>query len=393
MVRSSIPEPIILTIPPQSQKSVSLNGEQPANPAQSTIQELHLESESLQSESLQSESLESKSLQSESLQSNHTKTKLTDSNRNDVSEKNCPDPRSIRIEEFLQARSLSARTQKAYRQDLQHFLGWTDLPWKKVTPRTIAQFKAHLLRVDIDQQQRVLSDASVRRVLGTLRNFFAWMHRCHDLSHDPTAEIQLPKVAAPMPQNLSSEQVEAILRAALQTNLPERNLALILVLLHGLRSHEAANLNLADYDGEQLQIRQLKAGRSGTVVLDQDARAWLDHYLQWRETQGELLDPQRPLFISHSRRNLGQRLGYDGTRKLIDHLSQQVGFDFNTYQFRHTFTNNLLLQGINLDHIMVLTRQSSSQHFRRYKNAIASAPSSQQPESELTESSPSDFGV
>jgi integrase/recombinase XerD len=277
-----------------------------------------------------------------------------------------PDSRLRPIEEFLQTRSLSVRTQKAYRQDFQHFLSWTDKSWNQINSRTMAKFKAHLLRCDLDNQQRILSDASVRRVLGTLRNFFAWMYRCSYLSSDPTLELQLPKVAEPTAQNLSDEQVESILRAALQTNLPERNLALILVLLQGLRLQEAARLNLTDYDGDRLQIRSRKGERIETVSLDQDTRAWLDHYLQWREAQVEGLDPHQPLFISHSRRNLGQRLGYDGIRKLVDSLAQQVGFDFNAYQFRHTFATRLVLQGMSSDHIMTLTRHRSSQNFRRY---------------------------
>ncbi|MCY7322075.1 MAG: phage integrase N-terminal SAM-like domain-containing protein [Phormidesmis sp. CAN_BIN36] len=87
------------------------------------------------------------------------------------------DLRELRIEEFLQARSLAPRTQKAYRQDFQQFLNWSDQAWAEITPRQIAQFKAHLMQTDLETAQRVLSDATVRRVLGTLKNFLGWMTR------------------------------------------------------------------------------------------------------------------------------------------------------------------------------------------------------------------------
>jgi Phage integrase, N-terminal SAM-like domain len=58
--------------------------------------------------------------------------------------------RSARIEEFLQARSLSANSKIAYRPDLNHFLGWITIGWAAVTPRQVAQFKARAKRLFID---------------------------------------------------------------------------------------------------------------------------------------------------------------------------------------------------------------------------------------------------
>lgn len=78
--------------------------------------------------------------------------------------------RLARIDEYLQARSLSPKTQTAYRQDLQHFLNWSDQAWAVVTPRQVAQFKTYLLRTENGKQ--VLSNATVRRVLGTLKSFY-----------------------------------------------------------------------------------------------------------------------------------------------------------------------------------------------------------------------------
>ncbi|HEY9660904.1 MAG TPA: phage integrase N-terminal SAM-like domain-containing protein, partial [Allocoleopsis sp.] len=102
--------------------------------------------------------------------------------------------RSLRVEEFLQARSLAPNTQKAYRQDLQQFLSWTNKGWAEVTPRRIAQFKAYLLRQDLDSGQRVLSDTTIRRILGMLKNFYGWMVRVRYLAIDPTVEVELPKL-------------------------------------------------------------------------------------------------------------------------------------------------------------------------------------------------------
>ena len=53
------------------------------------------------------------------------------------------DLREKRIEEFLQARSLAAKSQRAYQQDLQRFLNWTEQSWAAAIPeRTRSRTKS-----------------------------------------------------------------------------------------------------------------------------------------------------------------------------------------------------------------------------------------------------------
>jgi integrase/recombinase XerD len=279
------------------------------------------------------------------------------------------DLRNLRVEEFLQARSLAPKSQKAYRQDLQHFLNWIDKNWSDVTPHHIAGFKSYLLRQDLESGQRVLSNATVRRILGTLKNFYAWMLRSRYVTGDPTSKVELPKLPQPEAQSLRETEVEQIYQAAALSSLPQRNVALISVLLHGLRAEEVSALDLEDYDGKRLRIRAAKAGNQGFVPLTVQGKTDLEQYLRWRQQTGEALLPQSPLFVSYSRRNKGERLKYSGIRKLIDQLAQQTGIDFHAYQFRHTFATNLVLQGMNPYHVMTLTRHRSVQNFRRYTQA------------------------
>lgn len=283
------------------------------------------------------------------------------------------DLRHLRIDEFLQAKSLSPRTQKSYRQDLHRFLDWSNKNWTEVTPRQIAQFKSHLLRTDLETGQRVLSDASARRILGTVKLFFGWMTRTRYISFDPTTEIELPKLTEPEAQNLTPTEVEKINQAIAQGTLPERNFALISILMHGLRANEVAALNREDFDGHRLRIRQGKADSKGFVPLTADAIASLNTYLAWRQQLGEIIQPSTPLFVSHSRRNAGQRLSYEGIRKVIDAIAEKTGIDFHAHRCRHTFATNLVLQGMNPYHVMTLTRHRSVQSFRRYTKAADQA--------------------
>lgn len=279
------------------------------------------------------------------------------------------DLRQQQIQEFLQTRALSPKSRKAYQQDLQRFLDWTEMAWAEVTPDQIVQFKRYLCRNSVETHQRVLSDATVRRILGTLKNFYAWMVQSRYVSFDPTAQVDLPKLTQPEPQALQAVEVEQIYACASRSRLSERNVALIAVLLQGLRVESVSALTLTDYDGGRLQIRDRQANLQGFVPLVDSAKTALELYLKWRQAGGEVLKPESPLFISHSRRNAGARLGYDGIRKVIDAISEETGIDFHAHQFRHTFANNLLQKGMNLSYVVALTRHRSVQSLQRYTKA------------------------
>jgi integrase/recombinase XerD len=281
--------------------------------------------------------------------------------------------RSARVEEFLQARSLSPNTKIAYRRDLNHFLGWIAIGWAAVTPRQIAQFKAHLLRSDSETNRRVLADSSVCRILGTLKNFYGWLVKSQYVSADPTIGIELPKLSEPEAQNLDDITVEQILQAASNSSIPERNITIVSVLLHGLRASEVVNLNLEDYDGQRLNIRQAKADSKGKVPLTGQTRSKLDRYLEWRSRQGHSIEPNSPIFISESNRNRGKRLSYDGIYKVVKEFETATNVSIHPHQFRHTFATNMMVQGMNPYHVMTMTRHRSTASFRRYTKAADQA--------------------
>jgi integrase/recombinase XerD len=270
------------------------------------------------------------------------------------------DLRQLRVEEFLQARSLAPNSRKAYQQDLQRFMDWTETGWAQVTRRQVAHFKAWL----IEEQQ--LAPATVNRALTTLKNFYGWMTDSEHVSKNPTTAIALLKLEEPEAQDLSAVEVAQIVEAVLQGTFSHRDLALIAVLLHGLRAAEAVALNLEDYDSTRLHIRKAKGDSKGWVPLKTQARQQVDTYLSWREEQGESLGGDRPLFLSYSRHSYGQRLSYWGIRDVMKRIKSVTGIDLNAHRFRHTFATDLVLQGMDTYHVMTLTRHQSLQSFKRY---------------------------
>ena len=177
---------------------------------------------------------------------------------------------------------------------------------------------------------------------------------------------------------MSDPEVEALLQA-LQQRPPYkvlRDTAIFFVLLHGLRAGEVVALNLEDYDGIRLRIRQGKDDSSGTVPLNQQARSSLNAYLKQRRERGERFSAKKPLFLSHSpMANASSRLGYQGIYYFIKELGEVAGIAHLTpHRLRHTYATKLLLKGVDSLHARTLTRHKSEVTFKRYaKRALAAA--------------------
>jgi len=278
------------------------------------------------------------------------------------------DLRQLKVEEFLRAKSLSKNSKRAYQHDLQKFMDWSKTTiWNDVSARQVGLFKEYLL------EELKLAPTSVNRNLSTLKNFFTWMVNSEYMIKNPAKTISLETLVEPEAEDLSKDEVAQIYAAIAELSNPERNYALISILLHGLRASEVSALNLEDYDGRRLHIRKAKSDSKGYVPLVQEAIAHIDRYIQMRRDssqdayrRGDLLDKESPLFLSHSNRSLGTRLTYSGIHDIIASLKISTGINLHPHRFRHTFVTDLVLLGMDTHHIMTLSRHKSTQSFRRY---------------------------
>ena len=178
----------------------------------------------------------------------------------------------------------------------------------------------------------------------------------------------MEKVPLPPARDLSAQEVAALHDALeYRGDFQMRDAALLAVLSHGLRASEVCGLNVGDYDGVRLTIRQAKDDSTGTVPLSAAAWQALDSYLEWRRKQSESLQPDRPLFTSQGWKNLGERLGYKGLYYIFRELGAIAGIaDLTPHRLRHTFATNLLLYGMDSLHARTLTRYKSEASFQRY---------------------------
>jgi integrase/recombinase XerD len=184
------------------------------------------------------------------------------------------------------------------------------------------------------------------------------------VDHDPTRAISCPTPPEPPVRALTPESFRVLLNAAYHGAAPERDLALLWLLAHGLRASEVVGLDVGDFDGDRVLIREAKRNGVGTVPIGQEAAGWIKAYL------GDRADG--PLVLGEGNRNR-DRLTYSGLRQVCDRLSKASGVKFTAHDLRHTFGTQLMKNGMSAFDVQTLMRHSSPVSTRRYTKAANQA--------------------
>jgi integrase/recombinase XerD len=251
------------------------------------------------------------------------------------------------LPEYLAAlvveRGLAANSAAAYRSDLRRFGEWLaarDLDALRVD-------RADLRRYVSDMRGRGLSARSTARALAALRGFYRFLLETGAIGHDPTLELETPKLLRGLPHFLSAEQVEALLAAPdVATPLGLRDRAMLETLYAtGVRVSELVGLTL---DGLRLDPGFVRVWGKGSkeriVPLGSEARAWLARYLETVRPKLDRRLAEEVFLTARGRGMTRQAFWYvikrHGRTAGIAHLSPHV--------LRHSFATHLLEHGADL---------------------------------------------
>ena len=136
--------------------------------------------------------------------------------------------------------------------------------------------------------------------------------------------------------------------------------------LEGTRTVELHRADIANVvrQGQNLGIR-VEGKRSIRVVpLTPDIANLLVEYLHLRETSGEILKPNRPLFASTGNNSRGNRISRRGIRTIVDRYLKQAGLKhtpgrtISAHSLRHTAGTLALRSGADLRQVQDLLGHS-----------------------------------
>lgn len=258
-------------------------------------------------------------------------------------------------------RKYSPRTVEAYRDDLRdfcRFLGWEP---EDFNPDDLDETDVKAWMLDLLENQHQ-SPRSVKRKLSALRSFYRFLLRQKKVTKDITARIIPPKADKPLPVFFRTSEMEAATaQDAEATTYEEARDALIIELLYqtGMRQAELLNLQDADFDLDQGQVRIFGKRRKERIVpIGESLINQIKAYLEFRNND---ISISRSIDISTSRPpffpGLTKNKLYTIVRKRMGEVSTLK--KHSPHVLRHTFATAMLDNGADIRTIQELLGHAS----------------------------------
>lgn len=288
------------------------------------------------------------------------------------------------ITAFMRHRELKGitpRTMKLYRY---YFKTWQEWRLRQGLPdslpqMTVGEFRDFMTYLERARphatnanrrtaQSQGWSASSRARIWSCLRAFWNFCEE-EDLLTDKQARyfrggrIPEPKVKTEIRTIYTDEQIEQLLIAAAKSDAPERNRAIILLLLEsGMRAEELCSLRI-----EKLDMPK----RTGIIV----AKGGHERYIFWGPRAAHALHAYLRVgnkhegYVFRGEIAAANRLAADSIRSMLRRLATEVEIDLPkcpVHTLRHTFARKALLAGIDGFHLQQLLGHKSYRTTERY---------------------------
>ena len=248
---------------------------------------------------------------------------------------------------------LSRNTLESYRRDLNKFAAWLEKHRAATLLQTThGDIQGYLAELFAVQKARA---SSVGRNLSSLKRLYRYLLRQGKIDHDPTLQIDTPKLPRNLPRSLSEQDVELLLASPDdQTPLGLRDRTMFEVLYAtGLRVSELVSLRVSQVSMDMGVVRVMgKGSKERLVPLGEVALDWLRRYLA--DGRSVLLGGQisDDLFVTARGGGMTRQMFW----YLIKKHARQGGLDkqLSPHTLRHAFATHLLNHGADLRVVQML---------------------------------------
>src|ERR1700722_18412507 len=269
---------------------------------------------------------------------------------------------SLRVE-----KGLSANTIQAYRRDVSKFAEFSakrTQGLKDVGRADIVDFLASLYHRGLDSR-------SVARHLVTLRNFFRFALIEGYIADDPAATIESPKFRQALPDFLSIEEVNQLLRQPDRSSVVGlRDQAMIELLYScGLRVSELCTLRVGDVEMQAGCLRCIgKGNKERLVPVGRQALKVVGEYLN--KSRPELLREASSPYLFLNQR--GRRLDRIAFWKILGEYGRRAGLRkvLTPHMLRHSFATHLLDRGADLRSVQIMLGHSDISTTQIYTHVV-----------------------
>jgi integrase/recombinase XerD len=260
----------------------------------------------------------------------------------------------IYIDYLTVEKGLAKNSLSSYATDLKRFgnhLAEKELDLERVERIDIVRYFQKLRGAGI-------SARSVARALAAIRGMFRFLVAERHLEHDPTENLENPKLWTTLPKSLQANEVEALLRAPDRTTAEGLRDAAMLELLYatGLRVSELIHVKIEDVVMDAGFLRTFGKGSKERIVPFGDAaRDAIVAYIE-RGRSEFVKQPDPSLFLS----NRGRAMSRQSFWMKIDRYARLAGISthISPHVLRHSFATHLLENGADLRSVQMMLGHS-----------------------------------
>lgn len=239
--------------------------------------------------------------------------------------------------------------------------------WNEIEETHLNSYLVHLSKYT-DQKA-----SSIRQTVSRIRRFFQWLYTSNKVLANIAEDFQLPKVGHTLPHVPTEAEISKIIEQCdTEKAIGVRDRSILETLYAtGIRHGELYRLDMRDFDGRTLRIREGKGKRKREriVPLTENAAQWIERYIAtsrvelmsgayWGKGRSRKKRPvtnPAALFLSVT----GRRLSYPQIWSIVKNASEAAMIDATVHTFRHACATHLLRHGASLRHIQKLLGHSS----------------------------------
>ena len=254
------------------------------------------------------------------------------------------------IEEFINylsvERGLAKNTLIAYRRDLEQYWDYLNLQGVSSLPQVKREFVTEYI---YNRKQNGLSATSICRNLAAIKMFHRFLVRERLAVEDPTNLVDTPKIWKRIPEVLSQQEIESILKASEGKSWQRvrDNAILELFYASGMRVSELSALQLDHINFEVGYLRCVGKGSKERIIpIGKRARQAVLKYCEQVRGKNDKAKSTSVLFLSR----LGKKLSRQSIWKLIKFYAKKANIkrDIKPHTLRHSFATHLLEHGADL---------------------------------------------
>ena len=221
---------------------------------------------------------------------------------------------------------------------------------REITTSDVFDFLSYLANDRIANPNSPAPDYGIEtsaraRKLSAIKSFYKYLTvRTKQLTDNPVADLEYPKLRKSLPKYLTMSQSAALLQSVSGQNAKRDYAILMLFLNCGIRRSELVGLNLTDVYEDRIRVVG-KGNKERIVYFGSSCRKAIDAYLV--ERHKKVLTDNRALFGSRD----GNRISVSAVLRLVKKALLQAGLDstqFSAHKLRHTAATMMLSGGVDV---------------------------------------------